>query len=163
MFLGHYIRKIDKSNRIVIPKDFVPEGVESFVIKKSYNASLVLLSPAHFNKLKEKLSRLDLFNNKNADFLRLFFAGVVNVSIDKRNRLMLPAPFLKYMQAEQYVLLIGLVNRFEMWNPEVFKSCQPCFTPANDGIYLSDDLDYFSYESFRRFCNDLRMEKKVNL
>lgn len=163
MFLGHYIRKIDKSNRIIVPEAFLPDGLNTFIINRSVSTSLTIQTTDDFRIITGKLSLLDIQLQKNRDYVRYFFRGATELTIDNKSRLTIPAPLLGYMQAEQEVFLIGLINRIEVWAPKIFNRAKPGFKYSNDSLYFPNEQSDYTKESFHELCNNLRMGHKTDL
>ena len=161
MYLGHHIRKIDKSGRIRLPKEFLANGARSFILNRSFNSSLTLQNSADWEKTTKTLGAVDMRIEKNRDFVRYFYRGAVELHIDNKNRIFIHASLLNYIQAKNELLFIGLLNRIELWDLEVFNLSRHSLTPTTDGPYLSDDLGYFNAKEFGDFCHFLRMGEKI--
>ena len=56
-------------------------------------------------------------NKKNARQLtRFFLAGATNCEVDKQGRILLPANLREFAGLEKEVVLVGMLNRVEIWN-----------------------------------------------
>ena len=50
--------------------------------------------------------------------MRVFFAGACDVEIDKQGRILLPTQLREYAGLEKDVVLAGVLNHVEIWNPD---------------------------------------------
>jgi MraZ protein len=59
------------------------------------------------------------FKDPNAEALRRLIGGKSDrVSLDKAGRICIPEEMAKAVAIEKEALLVGMVDRFEIWNPE---------------------------------------------
>jgi MraZ protein len=52
------------------------------------------------------------------DYARILFAGADEGSLDKQGRIGIPASLREYAALERDVVVIGVMDRIEIWNPD---------------------------------------------
>jgi MraZ protein len=63
-------------------------------------------------------------NEFNEEFRRLqrnFFRRISEVELDSAGRLLVPKAMLSYAKLEKEVILVGMGNRMELWDAEVYE------------------------------------------
>lgn len=123
-FIGDHNCKIDSKGRLLMPsalkKQMDPGEDERFVIKKDiYEKCLVLYPMAEWirksNYIKEKINP---FDEEESRFLREFFKGTADVSLDANNRLLVPRRMLDLIEADKELVLAGQFDKIEIWSKE---------------------------------------------
>ena len=121
-FIGDYTGKIDTKGRIVVPSVFkrqLPVDLEKkFVIKKDiFEKCLILYTADEWNRqnniLRERIN--PAFNRQHSKFLREFYRGTHEVSLDANNRILIPARLLEYAEINKEVSFSGQDKRIEIW------------------------------------------------
>lgn len=120
-FVGDYSCKIDNKGRIVFPAPFkrqMPNGAsDRFVVRKDiFEECLVLYDIESWNsQLALIRERLNPYNREHGAFLRMFFKGTAEVSLDSSNRLLIPKRLLDTIFVQKEVVLAGQDGRIEIW------------------------------------------------
>ena len=126
-FVGDFQCKIDSKGRVGLPVSFRNDMLESqqtyFVVKKDvYENCLVLYPQFEWEKtvayLKEKLNP---FNKKQNNFLRLFLMGALKVSIDASGRILLPKRIQERVNIIKDVFVIGNISKIEIWSTQEYE------------------------------------------
>jgi len=52
---------------------------------------------------------------------RNLFRGNTVVELDNSGRFLIPKQMLNYAQLEKQVVVVGMGNKVELWNPELYK------------------------------------------
>ena len=127
-FTSEYESKIDPKGRLVLPARIksqlpAPQGDEGeeLVVRKGFEQCLILYPMAEFRKIFSKISGLNEFNEEYRTLQRNFLSGVVTLELDGNGRFLLPKPMLAYAQIEKEALLVGMGNKVEIWNPEIYR------------------------------------------
>jgi MraZ protein len=74
-----------------------------------------------FKKVFSKISGLSEFNEEYRTLQRNFFSGTATVELDSNGRFLLPKNMLTYAQLEKDVMLVGMGNKVEIWNPTLYE------------------------------------------
>ncbi len=126
-FIGDYTCKVDVKGRIILPmafkKQMPADARDHFVVRKDiFENCLVLYSIEDWNIQMDKIrKRINPYNREHNRFLRNFFKGTAELSLDANNRLLLPKRLLDLIGAERDVVLAGQDGRIEIWPPDVYE------------------------------------------
>ena len=124
-FIGQYSYQIDSKNRINLPSDFRKQFKSSekntFVITQGLDQSLWIYPINEWKKIEKELSSLSSISKVNRSFLRNYLRNAKIIVFDKQGRFVLPENLLNFARISKNVSIIGVLNRIEIWNPEVLK------------------------------------------
>lgn len=125
-FFETYECKIDDKGRLKLPLALIKhlESTEdkTFVIKRSVFQNCLEVYPMNpWEKLMAKINKLNRFVKKNADFIRLFTAGVKTVEMDKADRILVPKDLKVFSGLEKEVVISGVGEFFEIWDKEAYE------------------------------------------
>jgi MraZ protein len=142
-FIGDYGCKVDVKGRIILPMAFkkqMPVNAEDrFVVRKDiFENCLVLYSIDDWNRQLEKIrKRINPYNREHNRFIRNFFKGTAELSLDNNNRMLIPKRLLDLIGAERDVVLAGQDGRIEIWSSSVYETIE---MPAEDFANLAEKL-----------------------
>ncbi len=120
-FLGSYLYQVDSKGRVTLPAAF-RRGSESssLVLVQAFSDALALFPEESWNTVEERFAELVQRNpEKRRDALR-FTANAHSVSPDKQGRILVPDRLRAAIGLEEDVLIVGAINRIELWNPTRF-------------------------------------------
>lgn len=125
-FIGTFECKIDDKGRVKIPallaKQMENFGDETFVVKRSvFQSSLEVYPISKWDFLMEKVNKLNRFVKKNADFIRIFTAGVKTVEIDKAGRIQISKDLTSFANLSKEIVLTSAGDFFEIWDKETYE------------------------------------------
>lgn len=123
-FTSEYESKLDAKGRLVLPariKAQLPEGSQELVIRRGFEPCLILYPMVEFKKVFSKISSLNEFNEEYRRLQRNFLSGVVTVELDSNGRFLIPRNMLAYAKLEKDVMLVGMGNKVEVWNPTIYE------------------------------------------
>lgn len=142
-FIGDYTCKVDAKGRIILPMAFkkqVPvDAQDHFVVRKDiFENCLVLYSIEDWNRQLEKIrKRINPYNREHNMFLRNFFKGTAELTLDSNNRMLIPKRLLDLIGAERDVVLAGQDGRIEIWAADIYERID---MPADDFANLAEKL-----------------------
>lgn len=123
-FSSEYECKLDTKGRIVLPskvKSALPEeDGNRIVIKRGFEACLTVYPQSEWEKIFNKVTSLNEFTERDRKFQRLFMRGLTEIELDKSGRFLIPRSLQKYARLEKEVLVVGLGERLELWDPDVY-------------------------------------------
>lgn len=121
-FKGSFRHQIDNKGRLNLPARFRrPKGaVETYVITLGLNDCLYVFPEDEWNKVEEKLNSLNRNDSDHLYYLRLTLYHSATVQADTQGRITLPASLVKEADLGKEVLVNGMLDRLEIWNPEKF-------------------------------------------
>jgi MraZ protein len=123
-FSSEYECKLDAKGRLILParmKANLPAASgNNIVITRGFETCLVIYPEVEWRKVFSKVSGLNEFNEEYRNFQRNFFRGNTEAELDSNGRFVLPRSMSKYAQIETEVIVVGMGNRIEIWNPELY-------------------------------------------
>ncbi len=120
-FIGDYTVKLDSKGRLSFPaafkrqlKDGSPDG---FVLKRDvFEKCLILYPMEEWDRQSAMIrERTNPYNKEHAKFLRMFYAGTAELTLDASNRMLLPRRLLDHAGIGDEVVLAGQSGRIEIW------------------------------------------------
>lgn len=124
-FTSEYDCKLDAKGRLVLPariKASLPENSgNELVIGLGFEKCLVVYPLQEFKKIYSKVAGLSEFNPEYRRLQRNFFRGNSVVELDGSGRFLIPKSMLNYAQLEKSVTVVGMGNKVELWNPELYQ------------------------------------------
>jgi MraZ protein len=142
-FIGDYECKVDVKGRIILPaafkKQMPADAQDRFVVRKDiFEKCLVLYSIEDWNiQLESIRKKINPYNREHNKFLRNFFKGTAEMSLDNNNRLLIPKRFLDLIEADRDIVLAGQDGRIEIWPSDVYNNID---MPADDFADLAEKL-----------------------
>ena len=142
-FIGDYTCKVDVKGRIILPmafkKQMPPDAQDHFVVRKDiFENCLVLYSIEDWNWQLDKIrKRINPYNREHNMFLRNFFKGTAELSLDNNNRMLIPKKLLDIIGVERDVVLAGQDGRIEIWAADRYDKID---MPAEDFANLAEKL-----------------------
>lgn len=122
MFYGEFRHSVDNKNRLIIPAKFretLRENyIDKFFITRGLEHCLFVFTPREWNLLVKKFNEQPLTKGKARDFMRIFLSGASEVECDKQGRITLPQNLLSWAGIRKDVVVVGVLNRFEIWDGE---------------------------------------------
>jgi len=126
-FTSEYESKLDAKGRLVLPariKAQLPaDGTEAneLVIRRGFEQCFIIYPMVEFKKVFSKISGLSEFNEEYRKLQRNFFSGTATVELDNNGRFVVPKNMLTYAGIDKDVILVGMGNKVEVWNPTVYE------------------------------------------
>lgn len=127
-FIGDYHCKVDEKGRVLLPSTFkkqlLPADQERFVVKKDiYEKCLVLYPLSEWERQNQIIrENTNPYNREHSQFLREFFKGTAEVSLDSNGRLLLPKRLLDLIEGDKEMVLAGQFGKIEIWSKEKYES-----------------------------------------
>jgi MraZ protein len=127
-FIGEYTCKLDSKGRLMLPVAFKKQNNGSvqdrFVIKKDIFVNCLILYPIEEWERQNRLIRKQLnpYNKEHNMFLRRFFKGMAEVTLDSNNRMLIPKRLLDEVKADKEIVLAGQLGKIEIWAKDQYDS-----------------------------------------
>ena len=130
-----YRHGVDAKRRVQIPakwRSAEPEVLTLILWPKGTlpEACLLVLPPAEWIALVQKLKTMPFADPKAEALRRLLGRKSDRVTLDRAGRICLPEAMAQASAIGDEALLVGLVDRFEIWNPERHQSA----SAVDDGL-----------------------------
>ncbi len=126
-FIGDHNCKLDSKGRLLMPsvfkKQMDPGEDDRFVIQKDIYTKCLGLYPMSewVRKSKYIKDQTNPFDEEDARFLREYFKGTAEVSLDSNNRILIPRRLLDLIDADKEVVLAGQFDKIEIWSKENYE------------------------------------------
>ena len=117
MFFGTYTPKLDDKGRLFLPAKFREDLADGLVVTRGQERCLTVWSMPDFQKLTDRLREAPVTNKGTRDYVRMLFAAASQEVPDKQGRISLPSVLRDYASLQRDVMVIGAMNRIEIWDP----------------------------------------------
>ena len=125
MFRGQFTYSIDSKGRISIPaklrKQIAPEANDTFIITRGTTTCIDLYPLDQWQKYEEKFLKLNSFDPAEAKFIRMIMQYANDDSLDSQSRILIPQSLINFAQIEKEVLILGVLQKIEVWNPKIYE------------------------------------------
>jgi MraZ protein len=142
-FIGDYTCKVDVKGRIILPmafkKQMPADAQDRFVVRKDiFENCLVLYAIEDWYRQLEKIrKRINQYNREQNMFLRNFYKGTAELSLDNNNRMLVPKRLMDLIGADRDVVLAGQDGRIEIWAADIYNKID---MPSEDFANLAEKL-----------------------
>lgn len=119
VFFGEYQLSFSAPGRVVLPKKLreLLKG-NIFVISKGFDACLAGYDKDDWEERAKSLLSVSLLEKDQIEKRRFLFSSTVYIEIDEQGRFVIPRSLLSYARLAEKVLIVGVGDHFEIWNPE---------------------------------------------
>jgi MraZ protein len=138
VFKGTYVHRIDPKGRLPIPAVF-RRGLgqaESLVVTQ-LDGCLAVYPPSEWSRLEAQLAALPAFSKPVKALTRLLASRAADCEIDVQGRILLPSALRAAVGLGRDAVVIGVLNRFEVWSPESWET----FTRESERLLDDVSLD----------------------
>ncbi|MGA9120415.1 MAG: division/cell wall cluster transcriptional repressor MraZ [Bacteroidota bacterium] len=127
-FKGSYHYSVDSKGRVNLPaklrKYVSPEANDLFVVTRGYDNCIFVYPQDEWNKLESSIRQLSSTNPKHRFFTRTLCQYATELPLDGQARLSIPRELLQIAGLENEALIIGVLERIEIWHPTRFEEYQ---------------------------------------
>lgn len=119
--LGQHVHNIDAKGRLFIPAKFREKLGNTFYLTVGLNGSLAVFSETKWAKIAEKVDAMTLLESRK---MRAFLANAIECEPDGQGRILIPSKLRDKAKLEKEVVIAGMYNYVELWNPEVWEAIE---------------------------------------
>jgi MraZ protein len=127
-FKGRYSYSVDEKGRIAIPaklrKNIAPSSKGKFVVTRGLERCLYLYPQDEWGKLEQFVRSLSFLDAKHRFFSRTLFQWAEDMEPDGQSRIMIPQELLTYAGIEREAIILGVLDRIEIWSPVILEEYQ---------------------------------------
>ena len=127
-FKGSYEYSVDSKGRMNIParlrKYVSPDANDTFIITRGYEQCLSIYPLDEWNKLEETIRQLSPTNPQHRFYTRTLLANAIESQLDGQSRITISRELLQLAGIENEVLILGVLERIEIWNPKTYREYQ---------------------------------------
>jgi MraZ protein len=123
-FKGSYSYSVDSKGRINIPaklRKYVSlEANDTFVATRGFEKCLFLYPLDEWNTLEGSVRELSPSNSQHRFITRTLLQYATETQLDGQSRITIPKELLQFAGIEDQVLIVGVLERIEAWNPKEY-------------------------------------------
>ena len=120
-FIGEYAYSLDSKGRVNIPAKFrqslSADSQNTFVITRGLDPCVWVYPLEQWKEIENNLRNLSSVKNIHRTFVRDTARYASPSTYDKQGRITLTPSLIEYAGLEKDALIIGMVNKMEIWNP----------------------------------------------
>lgn len=122
-FLGSYTYTLDDKGRVSLPAPFRREAAEQrFVLLQVYPPALALYPQEAWREVEERLRGVMRNDPEARMWVLQVMSNAVEVTPDSQGRILIPSRLQEAARLSGQVLMVGAIDKVELWNPEEFDS-----------------------------------------
>ncbi len=155
MFRGISAINLDVKGRLAIPTRYREELLENFdgqlVVTVAVNERCVgepgclwLYPLAEWERLEQTISKLPTLNKMAGKLRRFLIGNATECEMDAQGRLLLPEKLREFAQMDKKLILVGQLNKFEIWNDAAWNAKEQDWLDSDDNEGL-DELGSLSF------------------
>lgn len=122
-FVGSHLHQLDDKGRLALPASFRREAADQrFILVQAYAPALTLYPEVAWLEVEERLRDLVARNPDARLYALSVTANAVEVTPDAQGRILIPSRLKEAAGLDGRALLVGAIDKVEVWNPERFES-----------------------------------------
>ena len=124
-FIGEYSYSLDIKGRVNIPAKFrqslSEDNENTFVITRGIDSCIWIYPLTQWKMIENNLRNLSSLSKIHRTFVRNTARYASPSTYDKQGRIILTPSLIEYAELDKELLIIGMVNKMEIWNPDRLK------------------------------------------
>ena len=124
-FIGEYSYSLDIKGRVNIPAKFrqslSEDNENTFVITRGIDSCIWIYPLTQWKMIENNLRNLSSLSKIHRTFVRNTARYASPSTYDKQGRIILTPSLIEYAGLDKELLIIGMVNKMEIWNPDRLK------------------------------------------
>jgi MraZ protein len=127
-FYGTETYAIDHKGRISVPASMrraapsKKDVASAFFLVAGFEGCLALYTPDDWRRVEDRLRLIPMGDRRGRAFARAFLMDACKVSVDAQGRVAIPPALMGRAGLGKEAVLLGQVDRIEIWNPERLRS-----------------------------------------
>jgi MraZ protein len=117
-FFGRYEHSLDDKGRVILPSKFRGPFEHGGYLSEYQDGCLALWTPEEFEQQMVVMQERATTGRNDRNLVRLWASTSHELEIDKQGRLAIPALLREYAGLVGDVLVLGAIDRVELWNRE---------------------------------------------
>jgi MraZ protein len=120
---------VDEKRRMQIPAKWRPQKADlelTLILwpREGVGSCVRVLPPAQMARLMQSIDAMPNSDPKIVVLKRIIGSGSAQATVDKAGRICLPEEMAREAGLKDEAMLVGLLDRFEIWNPERYEKVQ---------------------------------------
>jgi MraZ protein len=120
VFKGTYHHRIDPKGRLPVPAAFrraLSEHSARALVVTLLDQCLAVYPPGEWARLEDQLGAMPAFSRPVKALTRLLTSRAIDCELDVQGRILLPASLRSAVALDREAVVVGVLNRFEVWAP----------------------------------------------
>jgi MraZ protein len=141
---GRHEHSVDHKGRLFIPsklrKQLITTKKRFVVVTRGFDRCLSIYSLEVWKRFEKKLLALPQSKRRNRFIVRYFLENKEEVEVDNQGRINIAQHLLDYGEINKEVIISGVGDRLEIWNPEIHKKWVESMERIKDEILEGLDI-----------------------
>tara|TARA_B100001250_G_scaffold402593_1_gene415893 strand:- start:302 stop:766 length:465 start_codon:yes stop_codon:yes gene_type:complete len=124
-FIGEYNYSLDSKGRVNIPAKFrqslSKDNKNTFIATRGQDPCIWVYPLTEWKKIEIELRNLSSVSGIHRTFVRQIARSATPSTCDKQGRIMINPSLISYAGIEKEALIIGMINKIEIWNIDILK------------------------------------------
>lgn len=126
--LGEFDCKLDAKGRLMVPSSLKKQlpnvEQEGLVINRGFEKHLVIYPKSVWEKIVQDLSKLNPYEAKTREFVRLFTRGATELVLDATGRVNLPKTLMESagIEVNAELVLACQIDKVEVWTKKAYEA-----------------------------------------
>ena len=116
-FVGRNEHSLDTKGRVILPAKFRPSFEHGGFLTQHSEGCLALWTPAEFERQMDAMQESAALGKPERNRARVWASSSAEVEIDRQGRMPIPAHLREFAKLEAEVLVLGVIDRVELWDP----------------------------------------------
>ncbi len=138
MLIGQYEHTLDSKGRLTLPAEYGAELASGVVLTRGMEGCLYLFPRDEFQRLSDRLRELSLTDSRARKLRRWLYPQAHAAEPDRQRRVVLPQWLRDMAGIEEKVMIAGMDNYIELWNPDAWRDQDHALRAE------LDDADFFA-------------------
>jgi MraZ protein len=117
-FIGRYEHSLDDKGRLILPSKFRSSFEHGGYLSEYQDGCLALWTPETFEQQMESILARSEASRSDRHLARVWASNSHELDIDRQGRMAIPARLREYAGLAGDVLVIGVIERVELWSRE---------------------------------------------
>jgi len=136
---------LDAKGRLSVPARYRAELEEQskgrlVITVQRHGKSLLIYPEPDFEEASREVRKLSDFEPSEQRFKYLFIGHAMDMDIDGSGRVLIPPVLRGLVGIEKKVALVGMTNKFELWDEDTWMEQQRQLYITDDGAGISERL-----------------------
>jgi MraZ protein len=123
-YLGSFQHQIDEKGRLSLPAQFRRGNEDPLVLVHVFPNALTLYPERSWQAVEERLREMMRAQPSARSYVLGITANAVEVVPDKQGRILVPQRLQDAVGIGGLTLVVGAIDRIELWSPERFAAAQ---------------------------------------
>lgn len=120
-FVGRFEHSVDPKGRVILPARFRDAFSQGGFLTANWEGCVALWTPGEFERQMAEMLEGSRADRDGRNRARAWASNSAEVEVDKQGRMAVPSNLRDFAQLVGAVLIMGAIDRIELWNPAVWE------------------------------------------